>query len=180
MIRPTSSQVLLYKWAGGFLPSWGLNFLVICTNEIGKSMIQKVHSYQSCFDYFRPAFLAWTRALVICFFHPKHWLQAEGQKKLEYQRYTETGERDGSAWAYQQTHASCIDIPHLYFESQEGIQCPHGRWDQTKEIRKGLKCEEQGFINTPGAKRLYFWWRNPPQRTNHSLLFHRTHNLYTV
>lgn len=41
--------------------------------------------------------------------------------------------------AYHQTHASCIDITHLYFVQQEGIQCPHDRWNQTKGIRREKK-----------------------------------------
>ena len=32
-------------------------------------------------DYFRPAFFAAVRALLICFFQPKHWPQATGKRR---------------------------------------------------------------------------------------------------
>ena len=50
------------------------------------------------------------------------------------------------------------------------------------KLRGGLRYEEDSFISNPAAidGLAYDDGRNPPQRTNHSLLFHRNHNRYTV
>ena len=45
---------------------------------ISKCTFQSICCYRKL--HFRPAFLAAVRARVICFFHPKHWLQAVGKK----------------------------------------------------------------------------------------------------